>query len=52
MPGFTFDTRWIRAASDMEDVRQMRSPNVATAHRMTSSVGAPSSAAAADSTMS
>ena len=39
----TADARWMITASDIEEVMQIRSPNVSVAQRMTSSAEASSS---------
>src|ERR1700745_3430362 len=47
MPGWTAAERWMITASVMDEVTQIRSPNVSTAQRITSSAGATASSSAA-----
>ena len=47
MPGLTAEARCMITASDIEEVMQIRSPNVSVAQRMTSSAEASSSSLAA-----
>ncbi len=46
-PLLTFEARWMITASVMDDVMQIRDPNVSTAQRMISSAGASASSSAA-----
>src|ERR1700753_2395190 len=50
MPGLMWDATWMMTASVIEDVTQIRSPNVSVAQRRISSAGASASASAASAT--
>src|ERR1700744_3662041 len=50
MPGLIWDATWMMTASVIEDVTQIRSPNVSVAQRRISSAGASASASAASAT--